>query len=154
MSRALAVRDLKPVPASCFQTLLCLFSVCTEAQLKQCVSSLTLPCRLDFCFRAELSQTQFILREEEKKLVLLTHSPRVLEESVVKFSSVAGFAFAVATATSELTASQSLSRGRAGVFRVKAPVHPDDSFWCVRGLGNHFLNGRGCHAVRGRRQEM
>lgn len=86
-------------------------------------------------------------------MVLFTHSPRVLEESVVKFFSVAGFAFAVATATSELTAFQSLSQ-RGAVLRVEAPVHPDDSFWCVQGLGNHFLNGRGCRAVRGRRQEM
>lgn len=87
-------------------------------------------------------------------MVLLTRSPHVVEESVVKFFSVAGFAFAVATATSELTAFQSLSQGCAGVFRVKAPVHPDDSFWCVQGLGNHFLNGRGCRGVRGRRQEV
>lgn len=35
---------------------------------------------------------------------------------------------------------------------MKAPVHPDDSFWCVQGLGNHFFNGRGCPGVRGRRQ--
>jgi len=37
-------------------------------------------------------------------VVLLSCSSHVLEEAVMKFCSVAGFAFAVATATRELTA--------------------------------------------------
>lgn len=39
-------------------------------------------------------------------VVLFARSSHVPEETVVKFCSVAGFAFAVATATSELTAFQ------------------------------------------------
>lgn len=64
---------------------------------------------------------------------------------MVKFCSVAGFPFTVATATSELVAFQFPQwRDGAGVFRVKVPVHRDDSFWCVQWIWNQFLNKRGC----------
>lgn len=63
----------------------------------------------------------------------------------MKFCNVAGFPFAVAAATSELMAFQFPQwRDEAGVFRVKLPVHRDDSFWYVQWIWNQFLNERGC----------